>query len=79
MLQFQEVLSRYKIEFWCELIIAIPVWEIRQGSAIIYKFSMVAEFGNVLRDLKASRATSLFRIFRWYSIFIVALYSVCFV
>ena len=27
MLQFQEVLSIYKIEFWCELTIAIFIWE----------------------------------------------------
>ena len=27
MLQFQEVLSIYKIEFWCELTIAILIWE----------------------------------------------------
>ena len=27
MLQYQEVLSIYKIEFWWELTVAIPVWE----------------------------------------------------
>ena len=27
MLQYQEVLSIYKIEFWCELTVAILVWE----------------------------------------------------
>ena len=27
MLQFQELLSIYKIEFWCELTIAILIWE----------------------------------------------------
>ena len=27
MLQFQEVLSIYKIEFWCKLTVAILVWE----------------------------------------------------
>ena len=27
MLQFQEVLSIYKIEFWCELTITILIWE----------------------------------------------------
>ena len=27
MLQFQEVLSIYKMEFWCELTIAILIWE----------------------------------------------------
>ena len=27
MLQFQEVLSIYKIEFWCELTVAILIWE----------------------------------------------------
>ena len=27
MLQFQELLSIYKIEFWCEITIAVLIWE----------------------------------------------------
>ena len=27
MSQFQEVLSIYKIESWCETAIAVPIWE----------------------------------------------------
>ena len=31
MLQFQEILSIYKIEFWCGLTIAILIWGYRKG------------------------------------------------
>ena len=59
MLQFQEVLSIYKIEFWCELTIAILIWE-NVDLCFGQKYTLASRLGGGGQDLDVGLKFSIF-------------------
>ena len=61
MLQFQEVVSMCKIEFWCQLTIAILIWE-NLELCFGQKYTLISRLGGGGSEVKILDVRLTFRI-----------------
>ena len=74
MLQFQEVMSIYKIEFWCELTTAILIWE----NVDLYfrkKYTLTSRLGGKVSTFRRTLLTLIYYMSSYITCLLVLIFK----